>query len=132
MPEPVQWLLLQGLVPVFGAGIFYLAVGGAGWIAAQNKQTYKYDWKQVFDPIGWLYASVVIAAQSGVKSVLVKDFPILPYAFGFVGVASLIVLMAAMQERGKGEWAPALSLRITSLALVCASLLGGYLVNSAQ
>jgi hypothetical protein len=67
MPAQVNWLLLEGLLPLAGAGVIYLLWGAFRYVAATDKAQFTYHWREAADPLGWLYGAIIIAAQSALK-----------------------------------------------------------------
>lgn len=60
MPPQIAWLLLEGLLPLFGAGAIYLVWGVCTYAAATAGSEFNYRWKEAADPLGWLYGSIII------------------------------------------------------------------------
>lgn len=129
--DSLTWLLVEGLLPLFGAGVLYVLWGVALYIAAnpQPKLTaFGFAWKEALDPLGWLYGGGILAVQSLVKTwtngaLITKIF------FGLEVLACLVLLFAAMTQRGQNaNWKPPTSLTASAAALMVAILAEGFLV----
>ena len=125
----MKWLFIEGLAPLLGAGVLYVLWGIFRYLATDNKQSFSYEWWQAADPLGWLYGAVIIAVQSAMKCTAAKN-NVLLWMCVFGGLACLLLLMAAMTDRGtKQAWKPPSSLQITAVLLVAAILYAGFQVR---
>lgn len=125
MPSDVQliWLLTGGLAPLFGAGVLYLLWGVFKKLAAPGSV---YRWRVAADPLGWLYAAILIAVQSAHR-----DFEMGMVLMGVGCIACAVAcgmqLLAAMNERGTSQdWQPSPLFQSVALLLVAFSLVLGY------
>ncbi|HTN62489.1 MAG TPA: hypothetical protein VL147_13220 [Devosia sp.] len=127
----ISWLLFSGVLPILGAAILYLLWGGLRYVASDNKSGFTYHWLEAADPIGWLYGAVIIAVQSTQLSLTRPDGSIFAWLFGCCGFTCLLLLIAAMTDRGaKDAWRPPLTLQIMAGALVLAILYAGFRVHA--
>lgn len=114
-----RWLALEALVPLFGAAVLFVIWGALRYVAMSSKDGYVYQWKQAFDPMGWLYGGAVLAFQAGTKGIGIANSGTLPYWCYGSAVICVLLLIAAMTERGHStSWAPPKSLTLVSLVLV--------------
>lgn len=131
MPSPslLRWVLLEGMLPLFGAGLLYLLVGGALMVVRGTTSVASaYAWREAIDSMGWLYGSLTIAIQAAIKC-----FSATPQAT-FIGTGCIIcasgcalLLLLAMTERGQtAAWKPPLPLRIFALVLAISAIALGY------
>lgn len=126
----IKWLILEGLLPLLGAGILYVIWGCCRYVASGNKSTFKFEWLQALDPLGWLYGAVIIACQSGLKGLAIKNSGLLPLMCFAVAAICFLLLISAMTERGQASgWQPPLSLQIWSGILVIGILFAGFRVQ---
>lgn len=126
-----DWLIVQGLLPLLGAGFICIILGCFKYISANNKPSFTYDWKQAADPISWLYGALIIAAQSAQKSFSVKEDTTLAWACVVAGSICLLLLATAMTEKASSNsWTPPKSLQIFAAILVAATLFAGFIVNT--
>lgn len=123
----MQWLIFEGVLPMFGAGLIYilwglmLAIARASWSPP-------FSWQEAIDPLGWLYGALIIAIQASVRCFAAKS------SSSFLGWWSMICagicfmfLLAAMGERGRNpQWRPGNLLKIFSSLAVIAALAVGY------
>jgi len=124
MPPNVSWLLLEGLLPLFGAGVIYLVWGVCRYAATMERSAFTYRWGEAGDPLGWLYGAIIIAAQTAVR-----DFTLLSNGglLGWLCIAAaafcLLLLVAAMTDRGAASsWKPTLVFQLLTIAVVGAIL----------
>jgi hypothetical protein len=130
--EAERWLVIEGLVPLLGAGALYLSLGVAFYVASQKNLPFNFSWKEWIDPLGWLYGAAILAVQAGTSSLqLGRPFLLTLFCFG-AGVVSLLFLFAAMTSRGQQPtWEPPFSLKVTAALLVVAVLAAGYGAHTA-
>jgi hypothetical protein len=128
--EPANWLVLEGLVPLFGAGVLYLLWGTARYVARSPGVAIPFSWKEWMDPLGWLYGAIILAVQAGVRSYQFHESLALTVACFAAGGISLFLLIAAMNERGaKPTWVPTTLLKVVAALLIVAILAAGYQVH---
>ena len=99
---------------------------------AINKADFAYQWSEAADPFGWLYGAVIIAAESALRC-FAGSGSRAPLAWGclFVGFVSLLLLVAAMTERGAtSSWKPTGALKVFAMVLVGAILCMGFIVHT--
>lgn len=131
MSAPFDWLLFGATVPLFGAAVLFLLWGALLFIVAGNKTNFKYHWPQAFDPLGWLYGGAALAVQVGARGWGQPKTGIVPFVCFVAAAICLLLLIAAMTERGKDkQWTPPKSLITVSVALVLAILCAGFAVQS--
>ena len=66
-PQQWRWLLLEGVIPLFGAGILYWLYGLARM--ATSTSSIRFVWSEAVDAIGWLYGGLIISVQMGIRSI---------------------------------------------------------------
>jgi hypothetical protein len=131
MPAQVNWLLCEGLLPLAGAGVIYLLWGCFRYAAAINKTQFTYHWREAADPLGWLYGAIIIAAQSALKCFSAQGDQIVAWSCVGGGITCLLLLVAAMTDRGAtSSWKPPLSLQAFAVLLVAAVLYAGMKVHT--
>jgi hypothetical protein len=120
-----MWLLTEGLIPLFGAGIVYLIWGWFRKLAAPGNS---YVWRAAIDSMGWLYGAIIIAIQSANRF-----FGAGPdhraMAIGCVACAIFcgMQLLAGMCERGANPaWQPQATFKIPAIIFVAVTLWFGY------
>lgn len=124
----VRWLMIEGLLPLFGAGVLYLIWGTARYVMA-TRGSFAFAWKEALDPYGWLYGGGILAAQSLTKSYSKDGWSIVSIFLGLEGLACVILLLAAMTERGqKADWKPPAFATKVAAFLVIVILVEGFLV----
>jgi hypothetical protein len=136
----VRWLMIEGLMPLCGAGVLYLTWGLARFVAANPKAGFTFVWKEALDPFGWLYGGGILAVQSLVRSLSRQGLPasatflglpVVATALGIEGFACMMLLIAAMNERGQNAaWKPPATVTAVAAFLVVAILIEGYVVYS--
>ena len=131
MSDPIiKWLVLEGLMPILGAGILYVIWGCCRYIVSNNKSNFKFEWLQALDPLGWLYGAVIIACQSGLKSLSITNAGFLPLMCFTVAAICFLLLISAMTERGADStWQPPPFLQISSGVLIICILFAGFRVQ---
>ncbi|WP_350012547.1 hypothetical protein [Pseudomonas asiatica] len=123
----LKWLVMEGAVPLLGAAVLYTALGICTYIVSTAKGTFAFQWSQALDSLGWLYGGAILAMQSGMKGWDVKNVGVLPQACFAVAVVCLLILIAAMMERGKNpSWQPPKLLKALSALLVVIILYAGF------
>lgn len=131
MDPAVKWLLLEGLLPLLGAGLTYTLLGCGRYLSTANKSTFSFEWKHALDPLGWLYGAIIISLQSGLKSYSLGATGILPFACFLATFICLILMIAAMVEYGSAQtWHPPRSLKVGAGVLVIAILCAGFKVQT--
>ena len=134
MSEAFKWLLVEGMVPIFGAGVIYLAMGVCVLIVEKKKgQPFSYPWKEALDPIGWLYGGAVPSTMIAVRSGRAGGG--LPALEGFAIFASAVCLLLLITVfRTKVEnvtWRPVdVDVSTASGIPVAATLYTGFPVQS--
>jgi hypothetical protein len=125
--EQLNSLFIEGLTPVFGAGLIFLLYGFCRYIAGANRIL----WREAVDSSGWLYCGLVISIHSAVICLKAETLEI-P-----LGVANILcailcgfTLIAAMTERGSTpRWQAPAKLKICAFCLVAFALALGYLIH---
>jgi hypothetical protein len=125
--EAERWLVMEGLLPLLGAGALYVSLGVALYVAATKGVPFTFSWKEWIDPLGWLYGGAILAVQAGMTS-LDSHSPFHVTFFCFAaGAMSLLFLLAAMTNRGQqAAWQPPFSLKLIAAFLVVVILYAGY------
>ena len=132
MTEAVKWLLIEGLVPLFGAGVIYLAMGLCVLVVEKQKgKAFSYPWREAFDPIGWLYGGAVLSTMIAVRSTAAVVPAILQFFAILTSAACLLLLITAFRTKAeKADWKPSSLMSWVSGILVAATLYTGFLVQS--
>jgi hypothetical protein len=126
-----SWLMLEGVLPLTGAGILYLLWGFFRYTSTNNKAAFKYEWWEAVDPLGWLYGAVIISAQSASKGFTSGSHEVLSWMCIGGGFACLMLLLAAMTDRGgDAAWKPPASLQLSAALLVIMILYAGVEIRS--
>jgi hypothetical protein len=129
--EQIRWLFIEGLTPLFGAGLIYVVWGMGKWLVCVDKSTFQYGWGAAIDSMGWLYVTLVVAIQSALRCF--RATPPAPLVGGWcivVGILSLIILLCAMDQRGQNEkWYPPSSMKWFAILLAGAVLCLGCYVH---
>lgn len=127
MDAQVKWLVFEGLLPMFGAGVLF-AIWGISLAVVKGTLSSQYAWREAIDSIGWMYGALIIAIQSALRSFSAKP-EATGLAWGCIIAAAIcfIMLLAAMNQRGlDNNWRPPLSLKLVATMLVIAVLVAGY------
>jgi len=132
MTEAVKWLLIEGVVPLFGAGVIYLAMGLCVLVVEKQKgKPFSYPWREAFDPIGWLYGGAVLSTMIAVRSSAVV-VPATLESFAILAAAAcmLLLITAFRTKAERPDWKPSTLMSWVSGILVAATLYTGFLVQS--
>lgn len=114
-------------MPLLGAAALYTVLGACTYIVSTSKGTFAFQWSQALDSLGWLYGGAILAMQSGMKGWDVQNVGVLPQTCFAVAFVCLLILIAAMMERGKDPtWQPPKLLKVFSSLLVVAILYAGF------
>jgi hypothetical protein len=130
MTDALQWLWIEGLTPLFGAGLLYLALGACMKIAGNQN---KFVWSEAADSMGWLYAAMIIAIQSAVRF-LGAAKPNVAFGAGAIVAAILccLLLIVAMLQRSAGSWDPPARMKSLALVLAAVVLALGYAARAVR
>ena len=122
-----RWLVVEGLLPLLGAGVLFLLWGAMRWVTASDKSKFNYSWKEARDPMAWLYGAAILSVQAGSTSASIGSSSILTISSFAAGVGCLLLLLSAMTNRGEdAKWKPPLSLELVVIVLIIAILTAGY------
>ena len=125
-----RWLLVEGLLPLAGAGVLYLLWGVCRLIVRNTPRgsaPFRYSWGQALDPFGWLYGAIIISVQSALISARASDSTVLTTSCCVGAGACVLLLLAAMNERGSDPaWQPSARFQWFAALLVVAILFAGY------
>jgi len=129
MPPHVSWLLLEGLLPLIGAGVIYLVWGVCRYAATVQRSEFIYRWGEAADPLGWLYGAIIIAAQTAVRDFTLSNHRfVLGWGCVILGGSCLLLLVAAMTGRGAtSSWRPPFPFHLLTVVFVGATLYIGFL-----
>jgi hypothetical protein len=131
MPTQISWFLFEGLLPLIGAGLIYLLWGVFRYLASTNRAEFTYHWREADDPLGWLYGSVILAAQSALQSFSSHGNQALAWKCLCIGLLSLLLLVSAMTDRGAtSTWKPPLAWQLLAIVFVGATLYFGLTVHT--
>jgi hypothetical protein len=130
-PNPFQWLLTEGALPLFGAGVLYIFLRTAMFLSvpADKKKDFKFSLREALDPMGWLYGAGILSVQLGMKSLANGSQKTLIGAIFDEGLACLLLLLAAMTNRAESDtWRPPRRLQVAAGLLVVLILFEGAVV----
>jgi hypothetical protein len=123
--------VFEGLLPLMGAGLIYLLWGVFRYVTSTNKAEFDYHWSEAAGPLGWLYGSVILAAQSALQSFSLRGNQVLAWKCLCIGILSLLLLVSAMTDRGEtSAWKPPLGLQVLAIVFVGATLYFGLAVHT--
>jgi hypothetical protein len=127
MPANVRWILLEGILPLFGASVLYLCWGVIRSVTEGNA-SFKFGWREALDSFGWLYGAAVIAAQSAKKSFTIPGGSAsVAWMNVFAGIVCVLALISGMTSRGeKAGWKPPKAFHLLSIALTLTILIVGF------
>jgi hypothetical protein len=129
-----DWLWFEGVIPLFGAGLLYLAWGCVRRVTATSWTSSSYTWKEAIDSMGWLYGALIIAVQSALKSAASTP-PSAQLKWGCIIAAGFcaLLLLSAMNERGQNpSWQPPPMLKGVAILLVLGILWVGCTVQGLK
>jgi hypothetical protein len=88
--------------------VIYLVWGACRLAATMERSEFNYRWGEAADPLGWLYGAIIIAAQTAVRDFTLSSHRfVLGWISVFAGVVCLLLLVAAMTNRGAtSSWRP--------------------------
>ena len=122
-----QWVVLQGILPLLGAGALFLLWGAIRWLTISDKSKFAYSWAQARDPMAWLYGAAILSVEAGSTSASAGNSSSLTILCFVAGVVCLLLLLSAMTNRGENErWKPPKSLELVAILLIIAILTAGY------
>lgn len=126
-----NWVVWEGALPLLGAGVLYILWGIVRWAVSANKKSFALPLKPAIDSLGWLYGAIIVAVQTGIKGLPLQSAGSMPY-WAFAGaVICLLVLLAAMGERGQNpQWEPPLTTQFVAAGMVLAILFMGYTTHA--
>lgn len=123
----MHWLLVEGLLPLFGAAALFLLWGAVRYVS-HNGGPFSFSWREAIDPIGWLYVAVLLSAQSAVVAASFNE--LMAYLCGACAGVSTLLLLAAMTNKGQTpNWKPPSSFVAVAIVMVFAILVAGYQVH---
>jgi len=124
-----RWLFIEALLPLFGAAVLFSSWGLVRKLSNNGGLTY--DWMAAIDPVSWLYGGSILAFQAGLKGVDARQAGVLPFACFVAAAISILILMAAMNERGQDAgWKPPRRLTVTTVLLVAGILIASFRVQA--
>ncbi|VVD85242.1 hypothetical protein PIN31115_01321 [Pandoraea iniqua] len=130
MSPATKWVLLEALLPLFGASLIYGFLGVARWLVTPEIKRVKWAWGEAFDTMGWLYGGVILAVQAGIRgyeAAVHGPHLVVVWICFVAAIACAILLSAAMMARGEDhEWKP------PTVMLVSTSLLMIVIVVTAH
>lgn len=129
--HPFQWLLTEGVLPLFGAGALYILWRLATFLSvpADKKKDFKFSLREALDPMGWLYGACILSIQLGMKSLAHGNEEALVCWLFFEGFVCLMVLLAAMTYRAESDtYRPPRRLQVAAGLLVVLILFEGVIV----
>ncbi|MEI7297060.1 hypothetical protein WCQ02_33445 [Paraburkholderia tropica] len=135
MSPPIKWLLVEALLPLFGATLIYTVLGGAKWLVTRKQKRVKWEWKEAFDSMGWLYGGAIIAVQAGLKgedSAIYGQYTYIVWLCFAAAVICGFVLAAAMVARGEdADWRPPGIMLISTCVLMAVIVFAAFKIQSA-
>ncbi|VVE57270.1 hypothetical protein [Pandoraea commovens] len=135
MSPATKWVLLEALLPLFGATLIYGFLGAAKWLVTPACRRVKWAWGQAFDSMGWLYGGAILAVQSGLRgvdhSVSGQNSIAVWICFGTALLCGAVVA-AGMITRGEiPEWKPPGILIVFTCVLMAVIVVSAYNVQDA-
>lgn len=129
----MKWLIFEGVLPIFGAGILY-SLWGLLIAIARGSWKPVFAWREAIDPLGWLYGALIIAVQAAIKSLnAAPEGSLVTLACMIGGGFCFMLLLAAMSARGQhAGWQPRLPLKLFAGVVVIVTLACGYLAQAAS
>lgn len=126
----MKWLIFEGVLPIFGAGVLYI-LWGLMIAVARGSWSPPFVWREAFDPVGWLYGALIIAIQASVRSLAASaDGSSLKWWSMICAGFCFMFLLAAMSERGRdAQWRPGPILKFFASLTVIAALSVGFLAQ---
>jgi hypothetical protein len=129
MDTAIDWVVLEGIVPIFGAGLLYILLGIGKKITIRAGRPFSYNWRDSLDPIGWLYAGAVVASAIGMKTTSGVD-PKFRYACLTCGFFCVLLLIAAFHSKADDPtWEPPPVMSWVAGLLVIVILAAGFWVK---
>jgi hypothetical protein len=127
--DPLEWLVGEGLIPLLGASVLYLAIRAGGWIMANPKPGFKFYLGEALDPMGWLYGGAVLALQTAIRR---GEYLSLRIWLVLEGALCLLLLVLAMTNRADSkakqtQYVPDKSASLAAGVLVAGILYTGFL-----
>lgn len=133
MSSPIQWLLLEALLPLFGATLIYGLLGAAKWLVTPKSKRVKWAWREAFDSMGWLYGGAILAVQAGLKGEDTAIYGQETYVVWTCFAVALIcgfVLAAAMVARGEDpDWKPPTIMLISTCVLMAVIVFSAFKIQ---
>jgi cytochrome bd-type quinol oxidase subunit 2 len=137
MDLALKWLFLEALLPLFGATLMYLALGGGRWVTLRRGQQFRWRWREAADSMGWLYGGAILAVQAGIKAGASDIFLQYPgnvavwVSFAAAGFCA-ILLTSAMFARGDDPyWKPPSAMIVLTCALMTVIVCAGYIIQES-
>jgi len=97
----LKWLIFEGALPLFGAGVLYL-LWGLLIAIARGSWSPPFAWREAVDPLGWLYGALIVVIQAAARSFAAKPERTLLAWACMIGVGfCFMLLLAAMSARGQ-------------------------------
>ncbi|MES2126404.1 MAG: hypothetical protein V4463_03965 [Pseudomonadota bacterium] len=127
MDAPLRWLIVEGLVPMFGAGLLYALWGVASYINDDGRRPFTFGWREALDPLGWLYVSLILALQTAERSWNLAPLVLVARVSMACAMLILIILLNAMAKRSQPvRWRAPMTLIFISIMLAAVVLALGY------
>jgi peptidoglycan/LPS O-acetylase OafA/YrhL len=119
-----QWLVIDGLVPLFGASVLF-CLWGVARKATQEKKVV-YAWHEAIDSMGWLYGTAILSIQS----ISWTRWTYWNFLLAIAALAAILLLLSAMDHRGEdSNWKPPVRLRWIAIVLTILVLISGYSIR---
>jgi hypothetical protein len=126
-----SWFFFEVLPPLAGPPAAFIVVGFFAWIS-RGKPTkggpvnaFVYDWSLAWDPMTWLYGTILLAIQLGLASGGWGSFS--GVVFYLDAMLCVGLLASSMARRGsQSDWEFTISLSTLAIVAVAAAVLFGY------
>ncbi|XLZ73044.1 hypothetical protein ABT364_14025 [Massilia sp. SR12] len=131
MNEAMQWLLIEGIAALFGAGGLYLLIGACFKLVDSGPP---FAWRAAIDPMGWLYGAMVIGIQTAVRLLQAPNANSMLVSICLATtVFCCLLLFASMHTRGvKANWTPPRRMRLIAALLSISILAIGYFARGGM
>ncbi|WP_150587073.1 hypothetical protein [Pandoraea communis] len=133
MSPATKWVLLEALLPLFGASLIYGFFGVARWLVTPATKRVTWAWGESFDAMGWLYGGVILAVQAGIRGYAIADTGphlVVVWICFIAAVACGILLSAAMMARGEDhEWKPPAVMLVSTCFLMIVIVVAAHTVQ---
>jgi hypothetical protein len=130
MNEPTRWFLMEGLLPLIGASVLFLAQATARFVVQTERSGFRFGFKEMLDGPAWLYGAAVLAIQQAGKAQGHNDCSALGWFCYGAAAGSALIVMAGLEERRRDDkYRPPTSVHIVAIILMTIVLGSGYRIQ---